>query len=91
VVHIAAAQSQSCFANSIRIPRPEQVLDAVLFVVWDWLESDITIIPDGFGTHAGTGGWGLAVVLEHYDRLPADLQAELPLKRIWALVQEPED
>jgi len=27
-------------------------------------------------------------VLEHYDRLPDDLQAELPLKRIWTLVPE---
>jgi restriction system protein len=27
-------------------------------------------------------------VLEHYEQLPADIQAELPLKRIWVLVQE---
>ncbi|NLE76636.1 MAG: restriction endonuclease [Chloroflexi bacterium] len=27
-------------------------------------------------------------LLEHYDQLPEDLQAELPLKRIWTLVQE---
>jgi restriction system protein len=27
-------------------------------------------------------------LLQHYDQLPADLQAELPLKRIWTLVQE---
>jgi restriction system protein len=30
----------------------------------------------------------VAALLEHYDRLPADLRAELPLKRIWALVPE---
>jgi hypothetical protein len=36
---------------------------AVCFVVWDWLGCEITIVPDGFGTHAGTGGWGLALVL----------------------------
>jgi restriction system protein len=30
----------------------------------------------------------VSVLLEHYDRLPADLQAELPLKRIWTLVLE---
>jgi len=27
-------------------------------------------------------------VLENYDRLPDDVQAELPLKRIWTLVPE---
>jgi Protein of unknown function (Hypoth_ymh) len=36
---------------------------AVCFVVWDWLGCEITIVPDGFGTHNGTGGWGLEVVL----------------------------
>jgi len=30
----------------------------------------------------------VGALLEHYDLLPADLQAELPLKRIWALVPE---
>ncbi len=30
----------------------------------------------------------VASLLEHYDRLPAELQAELPLKRIWTLVLE---
>jgi hypothetical protein len=53
-------------------PRPQpnpgrghhRVTYAVLFVVWDWLDCDITIVPDGFGTHHGTGGWGLAVVLD---------------------------
>lgn len=36
---------------------------AICFVIWDWLDTEITIVPDGFGTHGGTGGWGLAVVL----------------------------
>jgi restriction system protein len=30
----------------------------------------------------------LQVLLKNYDNLPADLQAELPLKRVWALVME---
>jgi restriction system protein len=30
----------------------------------------------------------LQVLLKNYDKLPADLQAELPLKQIWALVLE---
>ena len=38
--------------------------DAVMFFVWDWpREWKGTVIPDGFGTHGGTGGWGLATVL----------------------------
>jgi restriction system protein len=32
----------------------------------------------------------LAVILKHYDQLPADIQADLPLKRVWALVLEEE-
>ena len=44
--------------------------DGVMFVVWNWLEEpDITIIPDGFGTHGGEGGAGLSTVLaliRHY-------------------------
>jgi hypothetical protein len=43
-------------------PRGEDSTD-VCFVIWDWLGCEITIVPDGFGTHSGTGGWGLAVVL----------------------------
>lgn len=43
--------------------QPGEDSHAVCFVVWDWLGCDITIVPNGFGTHAGTGGWGLAVVL----------------------------
>lgn len=38
--------------------------EAVCFVVWGWLGQDVTIVPDGFGTHGGTGGWGLGLVLE---------------------------
>jgi len=32
----------------------------------------------------------LEAILKNYERIPADLQAELPLKRIWALVLEEE-
>lgn len=38
--------------------------EAVCFVIWGWLGQDVTIVPDGFGTHDGTGGWGLGLVLE---------------------------
>lgn len=41
--------------------------ESVLFLVWHWLaqglESDVTIVPDGFGTHGGEGGAGLSNVL----------------------------
>jgi len=50
---------------------------AVCFVVWDWLGCEITIMPDGFGTHAGTGGWGLAVVLSLIQFY------QIPLKEKW--------
>lgn len=44
-------------------PRQGADASAVCFVIWEWLGCEITIVPDGFGTHGGTGGWGLAVVL----------------------------
>jgi len=38
--------------------------DDVLFFIWDWpRERNGTVIPDGFGTHFGEGGTGLAAVL----------------------------
>lgn len=30
----------------------------------------------------------ISALLENYDRLPDEMQAELPLKRIWAVVPE---
>lgn len=45
-------------------PADENRHFSVLFVIWDWVGHEITIVPDGFGTHEGTGGWGLAIVLE---------------------------
>jgi hypothetical protein len=36
---------------------------AVAFVAWNWFGVEITIIPDGFGTHAGTGGWGFSLAI----------------------------
>lgn len=37
--------------------------ERVLFVVWHWFYPNLTIIPDGFGTHSGEGGTGLSAVL----------------------------
>jgi len=50
---------------------------AVCFVIWDWLDYGITIVPDGFGTHHGTGGWGLRVVLALIQFF------QVPLKEKW--------
>jgi predicted Mrr-cat superfamily restriction endonuclease len=36
----------------------------------------------------GDDGDLVHAIFENYDRLDKDLQAELPLKRIWALVME---
>jgi Protein of unknown function (Hypoth_ymh) len=57
--------------------QPGEDSHAVCFVVWDWLDCEITIVPDGFGTHAGTGGWGLAVVLSLIQFY------QIPLKEKW--------
>ena len=47
------------FRQSIGSPH-----DAVMFFVWDWpQEFNGTVIPDGFSTHGGEGGAGLATVL----------------------------
>ena len=43
---------------------PSERTTGVCFVAWDWMGSEVTIISDGFGTHSGTGGWGLKVALE---------------------------
>jgi hypothetical protein len=57
-------------------PRGEDSTD-VCFVIWDWLGCEITIVPDGFGTHSGTGGWGLAVALSLIQFY------QIPLKEKW--------
>jgi hypothetical protein len=47
--------------------------EPVLFLIWDWCYSpNLTIIPDGFGTHSGTGGRGLSAALGliKYYRVP---------------------
>ena len=51
--------------------------EAVLFLVWNWADQGLTIIPDGFGTHVGSGGAGLSAALgliKFY---------ELPLLEVW--------
>lgn len=43
--------------------RSKESHTAVCFVAWNWISSPVTIIPDGFGTHDGEGGWGLSLCL----------------------------
>ena len=52
------------FCQEHEQPHPQPQHYAVSFVIWDWLGREVTIVPDGFGTHNGTGGWGLELVLE---------------------------
>ncbi len=61
----------------IQKKQPGEDSYAVCFVIWDWLGCEITIVPDGFGTHNGTGGWGLAVVLSLIQFY------QIPLKEKW--------
>lgn len=49
----------------------------VCFVIWNWLYYGMTIVPDGFGTHRGTGGWGLGIVLALIQFF------QVPLKEKW--------
>ena len=42
---------------------PRKGSSRVLFLVWNWIYSEVTIIADGFGTHGGEGGAGLSAVL----------------------------
>lgn len=55
---------------------------AVCFVIWDWLYYGMTIVPDGFGTHHGTGGWGLGVVLALIQFF------QIPLKEKWVAADQ---
>lgn len=51
--------------------------ESVLFLVWKWFCQNITVIPDGFGTHGGEGGRGLSDVLgliKYYN---------VPLLEVW--------
>jgi uncharacterized protein (TIGR02391 family) len=43
--------------------RSNEESTSVAFIAWNWLGCEYTIIPDGFGTHHGTGGWGLSLCL----------------------------
>lgn len=53
---------------------------SVCFIVWGWPEHEHmpTIIPDGFGTHTGTGGRGFAAVLDMIQLYG------IPLQEYWA-------
>src|SRR5216684_9050142 len=57
--------------------RPGEDSNAVCFIIWDWFDHEITIVPDGFGMHNGTGGWGLAIVLELIEFY------QIPLQEKW--------
>jgi hypothetical protein len=59
-----------------------QVNTDVCFVVWNWLGMKATLIADGFGTHNGTGGWGLALVLSLIQFY------QIPLQKRWVALDQ---
>jgi len=68
---------------------PEADHDGVLFVAWGWISHiQLTIIPDGFGTHGGEGGAGLETVLAliKHTEVPL-LQSRVDKKRFDALTE----
>ncbi|MEN6407171.1 MAG: restriction endonuclease [Thermoguttaceae bacterium] len=64
--------------------------DQGLLVCWGGFKS--SVIQEArqsfFTVRLWDSGDLLQAILKNYEKLPADLQAELPLKRIWALVLE---
>jgi hypothetical protein len=70
-----------CDAITMLVLYPERKMlesTAASFIVWRWLGTDVTVVPDGFSTAAGTGGWGLT----HVVRLIEYLQIPLTLKKV---------
>ncbi len=61
-----------------------------LFVAWGGFKSTVRKehLQDYFQLRLWTSDDLLAALLEHYERLPVELQAEIPLKRIWTLIPE---
>jgi restriction system protein len=66
--------------------------DQGLLVSWGGFKS--TVLRDAKNNFFKVRLWDsdalLKAVLRNYDKFPDSLQAELPLKRVWALVQEDE-
>ncbi len=61
-----------------------------LLVVWGGFKQSVVAESRRlfFAIRLWDSGDLIANLLENYERLPEDVQAELPLKRIWTLVQE---
>ena len=66
--------------------------DHGLMVAWGGFKNSVVkeCARKFFEVRLWTGDDLVQAVLDHYDALPADIRAELPLKRIWALVPEGE-
>lgn len=66
--------------------------DQGLLVCWGGFKS--SVIQEArqsfFTVRLWDSGELLQAIVKNYDKFPADLQAELPLKKIWALVLEEE-
>lgn len=66
--------------------------DHGLMVAWGGFKGSVLkeTMRKFFEVRLWTGDDLVQAILDHYDALPADMRAELPLKRIWTLVPEGE-
>ncbi len=64
-----------------------------LLVAWGGFKTSVTplISTSFFEIRTWDSGDLISNLLEHYEQLPEQLQAELPLKRVWTLVREESD
>ncbi|MHB8423181.1 MAG: restriction endonuclease [Leptospirales bacterium] len=65
--------------------------DHGLLVSWSGFKKSLTtkeIAKHFFGVRFWNGGDLIRMILAHYDKFPKEIQAELPLKRIWTLVPD---
>jgi hypothetical protein len=76
--------------GSWKEPGPFGGTQPVLFLVWDWCYSpNLTIIPDGFGTHSGEGGRGLSAALGliKYYKIPLRQLRVYEQQEFWDLAE----
>lgn len=62
-----------------------------LLVAWGGLtkQAEQVLAPHHFRVRVWSAGDLMQAVFRNYDRLPEEVRTDLPLKRVWALVEEP--
>jgi restriction system protein len=63
--------------------------DQGLFISWGGFNSKVTTEErtQFFSIRLGDSGDLIQMILDNYEKLTPDIQAELPLKRVWVLVE----